>query len=162
MNVFTGIGRIGRDAEVRSTQNGTSVAGFPVAVDVGYGENKSTLWLDCALFGKRAEGGLVQYLTKGQQVGVSGEIGTRQFQKNDGSQGFAVTLRLNDVKLAGGQQGGQSSQQQPQQNRPQQNQNPPQNQRPPQSQPPQGQQHQAYGAPDPGQFDDWDSEIPFN
>ncbi|RUR26804.1 single-stranded DNA-binding protein [Vreelandella andesensis] len=162
MNVFTGIGRIGRDVEVRSTQNGTAVAGFPVAVDVGYGDNKSTLWLDCALFGKRAEGGVVQYLTKGQQVGVTGELGTRQFQKNDGSQGFAVTLRLNDLTLAGSQQSGQQQQprQQPQQ-QPQQNYQQAQQQRPPQNQPPQGQQHQAYGATDPGQHDDFDSEIPF-
>lgn len=154
MNVFNGIGRVGRNAEVRHTANGTAVAGFPVAVDVGYGDNKSTLWLDCALFGKRAESGLVQYLTKGQQVGVTGELGTRQFQKNDGTQGFAVTLRLNDVTLAGSQQGGQA----PQQNY-QQPQQPPQQQRPPQQPAPQPQGQ--YGAPAPGSFDDFDDEIPF-
>lgn len=43
-----------------------------------------------------------------------------------------------------------------------QNNQPPQNQRPPQNQAPQGQQHQAYGAPDPGQYDGFDDEIPFN
>ena len=112
MNQFFGVGRIGRDAEVRQTGNGTAVAGFPVAVDVGFGENKQTLWLDAALFGKRAEGGLVQYLRKGQQVAVVGEIGTREYQKRDGSAGFAVTLRLSEIDLVGGQP--QQQAQQPQ------------------------------------------------
>ena len=143
MNVFTATGRIGRDAEVRQTANGTSVAGFALAVDSGYGDNKQTIWLDCALFGKRAEGGLVQYLTKGQQVAVSGEIGTRQFQKNDGSQGFAVTLRLNEVDLVGGQAQGQQPQQ-------------------PQRQPAQQQrqaQQQAQNFQQPA--DDFDDSVPF-
>lgn len=145
MNVFTAVGRVGRNAEVRQTGNGTAVAGFPVAVDVGYGQNKSTLWLDAALFGKRAEGGLVQYLVKGQQVAVTGEIGTREFQKGDGSQGFAVTLRINELDLVGGQtqQAPQQSYQQPQQ--------PQQQQQPPQGQP----------APQVGGFDDYSDPIPF-
>ena len=171
-NVFSALGRIGRDAEVRSTQSGTSVAGFPVAVDVGFGDHKQTMWLDASLWGKRAESGLVQYLVKGQQVHVIGEIGTREFQKRDGSAGFAVTLKVAEIDLVGGkgQDGGQAqgNQQGPQ---PQQNyggqqnnsyQQPPQNQQPTQNQQPQGQQnHQAYGAPDPGSFDDFNSDIPF-
>src|SRR5690606_35788309 len=102
--IYSALGRIGRNAEVRQTQNGTSVAGFPVAVDVGFGDNKTTLWLDCSLWGKRAESGLIQHLAKGQQVHVIGEIGTRTFQKNDGSPGFAVTLKVSEIDLAGGGQ----------------------------------------------------------
>lgn len=115
--VYSAVGRIGRDAEQRYTQSGTAVAGFPVAVDVGFGDNKQTLWLDCSLWGKRAEGGLIQYLTKGQQVHVVGEIGTREFQKRDGTAGFAVTLKIVEIDLAGGggQQAPQQSFQQPQQ-----------------------------------------------
>lgn len=135
MNCFTGTGRLGRDAETRYTQGGTAVANMAIAVDVGYGDNKSTLWLDAALFGKRAESGLIQYLTKGKQVAVSGEIGTRQYQKQDGSQGFSVTLRINEIDLIGGQDqqsGGQPRQQ-------------------PQSQ-------QGMNGPTPNDFDD---QIPF-
>ena len=165
-NVFSALGRIGRDAEVRSTQSGTSVAGFPVAVDVGFGDNKQTMWLDASLWGKRAESGLVQYLVKGQQVHVIGEIGTREFQKRDGAAGFAVTLKVAEIDLVGGQAQGNQQGPQPQQNYGgQQNnsyQQPPQNQQPTQNQQPQGQQnHQAYGAPDPGSFDDFNSDIPF-
>lgn len=154
--VYSALARIGRNAEVRQA-GGTAVAGFPAAVDVGFGKNKSTLWLDCSIWGKRAESGLVQYLVKGQQVHLIGEIGTRDFNKRDGSPGFAVTLRVADINLAGG--GNQAPPQGGQQGQPQQQ---PQQQPPPQSQPP------GYGAPPPqaqppqgggGGFDD---EIPFS
>jgi single-strand DNA-binding protein len=151
--VYAAVGRIGRDAEVRQTGNGHSVAGFPVAVDVGFGDNKTTLWLDASLWGKRAEGGLVQYLVKGQQVFVQGEIGTREFQKRDGTPGFAVTLKLAEIDLVGGpsQQGGQQRQAPQQQNY--QQQSPGQ-----QGAALYGGQQQGPGAPGGSDFDD---EIPF-
>lgn len=74
MNSFNGIGRIGRDAAVRDTSNGKVVTGWPLAIDVGWGENKVTLWIDCALWGDRGEK-VAPYLTKGSKIGVTGELG---------------------------------------------------------------------------------------
>lgn len=150
MNKFIGLARLGRDAETRYTANGTAVASFAAAVDVGYGQNKSTLWLDCALFGKRAEGNLVQYLTKGTQCIVEGEINLRQFQKQDGSHGAAVTLNVQDLKLVGGQ---------PDSNQPRQQAVQPQPQPTRQAQPqPQASQPVPGG---PGPVNDFDDDIPF-
>lgn len=149
--VYSALARIGRNAEVRQA-GGTTVAGFPAAVDVGFGKNKTTLWLDCSIWGKRAESGLVQCLVKGQQVHVIGEIGTREFSKRDGSQGFAVTLRVNDINLAGNSQPPQQAQQ-PQQP-PGYGAPPPASQPPGYGAPPQQSQPQGGG----GGFDD---EIPF-
>ena len=154
MSNFKDIGRIGRDAEVRQTNNGTSVANFPVAVDVGYGDNKATLWLDCSMFGKRAEGGLVQYLVKGAQVMVEGDINLRQYTKGDGTGGAAVTLNVQDLKLAGGQPQGQ---QQPQQAANQ-------TQRQPAQQKNNQQRSQAHpngSGGYPETVDDFDDSIPF-
>jgi len=154
MSNFKDIGRIGRDAEVRQTNNGTSVANFPVAVDVGYGDNKATLWLDCSMFGKRAEGGLVQYLVKGAQVMVEGDINLRQYTKGDGTGGAAVTLNIQDLKLAGGQPQGQ---QQPQQAANQ-------TQRQPAQQKNNQQRSQAHpngSGGYPETVDDFDDSIPF-
>lgn len=172
MGVYATVARIGRNAEVRQTGNGTSVAGFAAAVDVGFGDHKQTLWLDCSLWGKRAEGGLIPLLTKGQEVFISGELGTREFSKRDGSPGFAVTLKVAEIDLVGGKsQGGQPQNQGNQQNQAPQNHGGQQNNSYPQQnqgqqRPPQGQNNQQpaqnnYGAPDPGNFDDFDSEIPF-
>jgi len=161
MSNFKDIGRIGRDAEVRQTNNGTSVANFPVAVDVGYGDNKATLWLDCSMFGKRAEGGLVQYLVKGAQVMVEGDINLRQYTKGDGTGGAAVTLNIQDLKLAGGQPQGQQQPAQ-QQQQPQQAAN--QTQRQPTQQ--QNNQQRSQAHPNgsggyPETVDDFDDSIPF-
>ncbi|MDX1465568.1 MAG: single-stranded DNA-binding protein [Halomonas sp.] len=149
--VYAAVGRIGRDAEVRHTPNGNAVAGFPVAVDVGFGDRKETLWLDASLWGKRAEGGLTQHLMKGQQVFVQGEIGTREFQKRDGTPGFAVTLKVSEIDLVGGQPQGQ----------PQQRQAPAQQPNYQQAQANYAQQQTAPQSAPPGGFDDFDDEIPF-
>ena len=96
MNVFNAIGRVGKDAIVRYTQSGKAVAGWSLAVDDGWGQNKQTVWLDCSLWGDRAEK-LAPYITKGAQIGVTGSIGTRE---HDGK--TYVTLRVADVTLIGG------------------------------------------------------------
>ena len=118
MNVFTASGNIGRDAEVRNA-GGTSVAGFSLAVKSGYGDKSQTVWVDCSLWGKQAESGLVQYLKKGQFVVVTGELGTREHEGKT-----YVTLRVSNVTLGGKQDAQKSSQGQQQgyQQQPQQHQ----------------------------------------
>ena len=36
-------GTVGRDAEYKESQQGSGRCSFPVAVNIGYGENKSTV-----------------------------------------------------------------------------------------------------------------------
>jgi len=159
MSNFKDIGRIGRDAEVRQTNNGTSVANFPVAVDSGFGDKKETLWFDCSLFGKRAESGLVQYLVKGGEVMVEGNIGLRQYTKNDGTHGAAMTLNVQDLKLIGGKPQGQH---QPAQQQQQQRQAPQQQRQPQQTQYQQNNpQKPVAGGRGPAPMDDFDDDIPF-
>jgi single-strand DNA-binding protein len=110
MNVLTISGNIGRDAEVRNA-GGTQVAGFSLAMKSGFGDKAQTIWVDCSLWGKQAESGLVQYLKKGQFVVVTGEMGTREHEGKT-----YITLRVNGVTL-GGKQDGQG--QAPQQRQPQ-------------------------------------------
>lgn len=100
MNNYNAIGRVGRDAVTRYTQAGKAVTGWALAVDKGWGDNKQTVWLDCSLWGERGEK-LAQHITKGSQLGVTGEIGTRE---HDGK--TYVTLDVRDVTLVGGRQEG--------------------------------------------------------
>lgn len=97
INVFTCSGRLGRDAELRYTAGGKPVLGFAVAVDVGYGENKSTLWVDCSLWGERGER-LAEYLTKGSIVTVTGEASLQTYQ-SAGQERTKLACRVNDVQL---------------------------------------------------------------
>ena len=139
MNVFTASGNIGRDAEVRNA-GGTPVAGFSLAVKSGYGDKAQTVWVDCSLWGKQAESGLVQYLKKGQFVVVTGELGTREHEGKT-----YVTLRVSNVTLGGKQDMQKSAQGQQQQQGYQQPQ-----------QRPQQQMRQPQGG-----YQEFDDTIPF-
>lgn len=96
MNVFSFTGNLGRDCRTGSA-SGTAVVNFAVAVKSGWGDNAQTIWIDCALWGKQAESRLPEYLLKGQQVAVSGELGTREHEGKT-----YLTLRASSVDLIGG------------------------------------------------------------
>ncbi len=100
MNNITIAGQLGRDAETRYTSGGDVVLSFSVADSQG--RDKSAIWWNCSLFGKRAES-LAQYLVKGQSVTVSGNISEREYTNTDGVKVKAMDLRVNDVALQGGQ-----------------------------------------------------------
>lgn len=136
MNVLTATGNLGQDCKTNNV-SGTSVCNFSVAMKSGFGEKAQTVWLDCSLWGKAAEGKLPEYLVKGQQVAVSGELST--FEADNGK--TYLKLRCNSVDLIGGKAEGniQPSQQAPRQQ---------------QSQP----QQTAGG---PGPENDFDDDIPF-
>ncbi len=100
-NVFSFTGTLGRDAEVRVTPSGQSVLNFTVANNIGFGDRQQTLWVRVALWGKRAEGSLQNYLKKGQQVFVSGELTQREYQANDGTTKASLELNANIEDLVG-------------------------------------------------------------
>ncbi|KAF3977931.1 MAG: single-stranded DNA-binding protein [Methylococcales symbiont of Iophon sp. n. MRB-2018] len=112
-NVFSFTGTVGRDAEVRVTPSGQSVLNITVANNIGFGDRQQTLWIRVALWGKRAEGSLQNYLKKGQQVFVSGELSQREYQANDGTTRTSLELNANIIDLVGKRN---DSMQQPQQN----------------------------------------------
>lgn len=96
MKNITIAGNIGKDAVVRTTQGGESVTGWTVAVEERQGQDKRTIWFDCALWGKRGSG-LAQYLTKGTRVAVSGDLSTREHNGKT-----YLTVRASEVTLLGG------------------------------------------------------------
>ena len=100
-NVFSFTGTVGRDAEVRTTPNGQTVLNVTVANNIGFGDRQQTIWVRVALWGKRAEGQLQNYLKKGQQVFVSGELSQREYQANDGTTKSSLELNANIIDLLG-------------------------------------------------------------
>ena len=164
MRVGTFYGHIGRNAEVRYTPNGTAVANFPLGVKARRNQQEHTLWVDCAIFGNRAQSNLVNFLVAGQGVVVSGEQDIRVFQKRDQSWGAAIELQVDKISLAGAAPNGGQGGAQPQGGQPQ-NQGQPMNQGQPQGQPmnqgPQNQGQPANGGHAPAPVDDFDDDIPF-
>lgn len=97
INVYTFSGNIGRDAEVGATKGGTSVCRFSVAVSSGFGDKEVTTWVECSIFGKRAEGKLPQYLKKGSVVVVSGEPTLDKWVGKDGTERTSLKVLVNSV-----------------------------------------------------------------
>jgi single-strand DNA-binding protein len=100
MNVYTFTGNLARDAKINSTEKGDSVGSFSVGVKSGYGDKAVTNWVNCSLWGKRADS-LAPYLMKGQGVAISGELSLRKYKSKDGSEGASMEVRVQDVTLIG-------------------------------------------------------------
>jgi single-strand DNA-binding protein len=101
-NVMSFVGRVGRDGEVRHIPSGAAVLNVNVAHDVGFGDKKQTIWTDVAVWGKKAEGTLVNYLKKGQQVYVVGELSQQTYKANDGTEKTKLVLNATVLDLVGG------------------------------------------------------------
>lgn len=99
MNFITITGNLGKDAEKRVLQDGTSVLSFSVADSQG--KDKPALWWDCSMFGKRADS-LEPFMRKGQQVTVVGQVSEREYVAKDGTNKKAFSVRVTDVALQGG------------------------------------------------------------
>lgn len=102
MNKLIITGRLTRDSELRRISSGTAVLNFSVANNTGYGDNVKTHYFDCALFGKRAEGRLSEFLVKGKQVAVEGEISLNTYEKKSGGTGASLNVFVQNVELMGG------------------------------------------------------------
>jgi len=100
MNLGTFAGYLGRDAEVKPGPSGDNVANFSIGVNTGNKEKPSTLWVDCALWGKRADS-LAQYLTKGTSVTVAGDVNCRCWIGKDGTPGCSITCRVDKLTFGG-------------------------------------------------------------
>lgn len=100
-NVFSCTGTVGRDAEVRYLPSGQAVLNVSVANNVGFGERQQTIWLRVVVWGKRAEGQLKDFLKKGQQVFVSGELTMSEYKANDGTMKTSLELNATILDLVG-------------------------------------------------------------
>jgi len=154
------VGNLGQDPEVRFMPSGSAVANLTLATseswrDKATGEPKEkTEWHRVALFGKLAEVA-GEYLRKGSQVYIEGQLQTRKWQDQSGQDRYTtevVVQGFNGVmQMLGGKSDGQPQQpQQPQQQAPQQR-------APQQRQPQQRAAQPQYNEP-PMDFDD---DIPF-
>ena len=111
MNNLLTSGRLGRDAELRSTASGRSVLSFSIANTTRFGGQEKTTWMDCVLWGERGEK-LAEYLTKGSHVLLDGRISKRSYEGRDGSKRTSVELVVNDLEFLGSRR---NSEERPQQ-----------------------------------------------
>lgn len=112
VNQVTLIGRLTRDAELKYTSNGFAIASFAIAVNRrrknGDQWVEEASFFDINLFGKSAEG-LKQYLVKGKQIAIEGELRQDRWEQ-DGQPRSKVVVIANNVQLLGGNPGSSGTQ----------------------------------------------------
>jgi single-strand DNA-binding protein len=99
------IGNLGGNPEVRYTANGTAVAKFSLATNETYSDKEGNRqeqveWHRVVAWGKLAEI-CGQYLTKGKQVYLEGQLRTRTWEQ-DGSNRSATEIIARNLMMLGG------------------------------------------------------------
>lgn len=105
------IGRLTRDAELKYTSGGMAVCKFAIAVNKRRKQGEQWVdeasFFDIVLWGKAGES-LNQYLVKGKQVAVEGELHQNRWDQ-DGQPRSKVEIMANNVQLLGGDKNTQGS-----------------------------------------------------
>lgn len=105
VNKATVLGRVGKDPECRTLDNGKVVASFSLATSESYkdktGEKKEiTDWHNITAFGYIAD--IIQkYIKKGSLIYVEGKLRTRSWEK-DGVTRYTTEILADSVKMLGG------------------------------------------------------------
>ena len=105
------IGNLGRDPEIRYSQQGLAVVNFSIATseqwtDKNTGDRQEkTEWHRIVSFGKQAEI-LEKYLSKGSSVFIEGRLQTRNWEK-DGQTHYTTEIVVSNFQFLGGRQDSQ-------------------------------------------------------
>lgn len=114
-------GNLTRSPELRSTQGGTAVLTFGVAVNDRRKNPQTGEWedypnyVDCALFGKRAET-VSRFIDKGSKVAIEGSLRYSSWEK-DGHKRSKLEVIVDEIEFMS-RQGQGEAQNQPQQQQP--------------------------------------------
>ena len=101
MNKIILMGRLTKDPDMRSTQSGTAVAHFSLAVDRRFkkdGEDSADFF-NCSAFGKQAEF-TEKYLKKGTKILCSGRMESSNYTNRDGAKVMAWQVALDEIEFA--------------------------------------------------------------
>ena len=105
-NVISVSGNLAKDAEIKTDKKGNDRVVFSIADNVGFGDRQHTNWFNCIMFGKRGVA-VQQYLTKGKEVTVHGEMKLEEYTTAEGELRKTLSLNAQNIVLhkgGGGQQ----------------------------------------------------------
>ena len=104
------LGNIGQDPQSRAMPSGKAVVNLRIATskqwrDKQTGENKeATEWHTVVMFDRLAEIA-AEYLRKGSQVYIEGELRTRKWQDKEGQDRYSTEIVANEMQMLGGRGG---------------------------------------------------------
>jgi single-strand DNA-binding protein len=98
------MGRLVYDPELKTTQSGTNVCSFRVAVDRSFtrqGEERKADFIDVTAWRHTAEF-VSKYFQKGSMIAIEGSLQTRQYQDKNGNNRTATEVLASQVSFCGG------------------------------------------------------------
>ncbi|HJZ39085.1 MAG TPA: single-stranded DNA-binding protein [Bacteroidales bacterium] len=100
------IGNLGQNPEIRTFENGKSVARFSLATTDSYRDASGkkiteTQWHNLIAWGNLAKT-IEKYLVKGSEVAVEGKLTHRAYDDKDGKKCFYTEVVLNDLVMLRG------------------------------------------------------------
>ena len=100
LNKVTLIGNLGKDPEIKLTQDGRELANFSIATteswkDKNTGEKKTkTEWHNVVVFNQGLVGIVKSYVKKGSKLYVEGQLQTRKWTDNNGVDKYITEIIL--------------------------------------------------------------------
>ena len=138
------VGTLGADPDTRYTPSNAAVANLSIATNESWkdkqsGEQKEkTEWHRVVMFNRLAEIA-TEYLRKGSQVYIEGQIQTRKWEDTEGNDRYTTEIVANEMQMLGGRSTGTNSSPKPNESASQ----------------------DAPSATDSQNTDDFDDDIPF-
>lgn len=107
------VGNLGGDPELRYTGSGTAVCNFSVATTESYKDRdgnqvENTEWHRVVAWARLAEI-CGEYLSKGRQVYIEGQLQTRQWEDKDGNTRYTTEIKAREMQMLGSRDGGGGS-----------------------------------------------------
>ena len=105
MNKVILIGRLTKDPELRYTPgNGVAVCRFTLAINRLFKKDE-TDFINCIAFNKQGEA-IAQYVTKGRQLAVIGNIRTGSYDGQDGIKRYTTDILVESFEFIGNSNNG--------------------------------------------------------
>ena len=109
MNKVVLIGRLTKDPDLNfAAGSGTAVTRFTLAVKRPF-KKEETDFINCKAFGKTAET-IAQYITKGRQLAITGNIRTGSYDAKDGTKRYTTDILVESFEFIGNSGGNNNSQ----------------------------------------------------
>ena len=103
LNVVALMGRLVYDPELKTTQNGTNVCSFRIAVDRSFarqGEERKADFIDVTAWRQTAEF-VSKYFQKGSMIAVEGSLQTTSYQDKNGNDRSVTEMTVDRVHFCG-------------------------------------------------------------
>jgi single-strand DNA-binding protein len=92
------MGRLTKDPDISTSQNGTQIARYTIAID-RIGKDQGADFISCVAFNKSAEFA-DKYLKKGTKIAIEGAIRTGSYTNKDGQKVYTTDVIVNRQEFA--------------------------------------------------------------